>query len=194
MMTSVRLQGVQLTGFECDTAASHSVISDKVFSKLQKKLTEKLCVKKVNIAIRLADGSSSNKSSGVVQIKVNKADNEPVLLSFFVISGPNCLLGCHALEQLWPAEYRALRAATKVSKVSNSSTQLSSPQQVSVKNVESVNPGGGQYCRLPMAPNDAVTSSETHFCNPGMGTLPPKLILDSKIADRSLLIYEFSRF
>ena len=73
MMTSVRLQGVQLADFECDTAASHSVISDKAFNELQKKLKKKLCVKKVNVAIRLADGSSSSKSSGIVQIKVKKS-------------------------------------------------------------------------------------------------------------------------
>ena len=93
MMTCVRLEGVCFADFECDTAASHSVISEKVFSKLQQQLKKKLCVKQVNVAIRLADGTSSNKSSGVVQIAVEKADAEPVLLSFFVISGPNCLLG-----------------------------------------------------------------------------------------------------
>ncbi len=123
----------------------------------------------MNIAIRVADGSSSNKSSGVVQIKVNKADCEPVLLSFFVISGPNCLLGRHALEQLWPAEYRALRAATQVSNVSSISTKLSSTQQITVNNVDSVNPGGGHDHMLPMAPCESVTSSDTQHAYPGAG-------------------------
>ena len=38
MMTCVRLEGVCYAKFECDTAASHSVISEKVFNELQQKL------------------------------------------------------------------------------------------------------------------------------------------------------------
>ena len=100
MMTCVRLEGVALAKFECDTAASHSVIAEEVFNKLQQQLKQKLCVKKVNVTIRLADGTLSEKSSGVVQMSVEKTGGKPILLSFFVISGPNCLLGRHALEQL----------------------------------------------------------------------------------------------
>ena len=36
MMTSVHLEGVGVAKFECDTAASHSVISKEVFDKLQR--------------------------------------------------------------------------------------------------------------------------------------------------------------
>ena len=35
----------------------------------------------------------------------------PVKLSFFIVDGPNCLLGRYALEQLWPEQYNALRMA-----------------------------------------------------------------------------------
>ena len=52
--------------FECDTAASHSVISKEVFEKLQKLHKKKLYVKPVNVSIRLADDTLSNKSCGSV--------------------------------------------------------------------------------------------------------------------------------
>ena len=84
MMTRVRLEGVCHADFECVTSISHSVISDKVFNELQQQLKKRLCVKQVNVAIRLADGTSSNKSSGVVQIAVEKAYASPVKLSFFL--------------------------------------------------------------------------------------------------------------
>ena len=124
MMTSVRLEGVGVAKFECDTAASHSVISAEVFDKLQQLLKKKLCVKPENVSIRLADGTLSDKSCGSVQLAVEKAIPgrghrlksyaTPVRLSFFVVAGPNCLLGRYALEQLWPAEYQALRNVASI--------------------------------------------------------------------------------
>ena len=77
----------------------------------------------------------------------------PVSLSFFVISGPNCLLGRHALEQLWPQEYRALRDVASVA-----AAKMSPQQQLGkvpeVEKVKQANPVAGRsIARLPMAPN-----------------------------------------
>ena len=167
MMTCVRLEGVCYADFECDTAASHSVISEKVFSELQQQLKKKLCVKQVNVAIRLADGTSSNKSSGVVQIAVEKAYAEPVLLSFFVISGPNCLLGRHTLEQLWPEQYRALRNVASMAATKMSS---SSHQQVPVKKKEKLQPSSHQS----VVQDSARQSSETPATVAAQTQLPEK--------------------
>ena len=42
-----------------------------------------------------------------IQFKVQAHSTAAVRLNFFVVEGPNNLLGRFALEKLWPAEYRA---------------------------------------------------------------------------------------
>ena len=59
LMTSVRLEGLGVAKFECDTAATHNVISKDVFEKLQKLRKKKLYVKPVKVSVRLADGTLS---------------------------------------------------------------------------------------------------------------------------------------
>ena len=108
IMTSVSLEDAIIADFECDTAASHSVMSDKLYSQLRKKLGG-LPGKKQDVVIKLADGTISNKSYGTVQVSVKAHGTQPVLVTFFVIEGPNSLLGRYALELLWPREYEALR-------------------------------------------------------------------------------------
>ena len=41
-----------------------------------------------------------------------------VKLDFFVIQGPNNLLGRHALESMWPSQFNALREIAEVPNVS----------------------------------------------------------------------------
>ena len=109
IMTRVALEEVLLAEFECDTAASHSVISAELFKQLQWKLGRTLIGKKENVAVKLADGSVSSKSYGSIQLKVRAHRTAPVKVTFFVLEGPNNLLGRYTLEQLWPVEYKALR-------------------------------------------------------------------------------------
>ena len=150
MMTKVRLEGVGLATFECDTAASHSVISTDVFDKLQQRVKHKLHVKPENVSIRLADGTLSNKSRGSVQLSVQKLDRDSEVsrITFFVLTGPICLLGRFALEQLWPAEYLALRKVTSAS--------------ISTASIGPVNdPGVGlPQNGTPMAANEVDNSSD----------------------------------
>ena len=104
-MTRVLIEAVYSAEIECDTAASHSVISVKLCENLQDKLNRKLFVKKETVAIKLADGSISNKLCGSVQLNVRASRaTEDMTLSFFVVSRPNNLLGRNALEKLWPKE------------------------------------------------------------------------------------------
>ncbi len=69
MLTKVRLMGIGVTKFECDTAASHSVLSAQVFKLLQERCP-KLHSKRQDVTIRLADGSISSKKCGSVDISV----------------------------------------------------------------------------------------------------------------------------
>ena len=110
MMTSVILAGRGKAEFECDTAASHSLISEELYKKLQQEpgcQIPKVVMEKV--AMKLADGTISGKLCGSVRLSVQTGNNPSVELSFFVISGPNNLLGRFALESLWPRQYKALR-------------------------------------------------------------------------------------
>ena len=110
MMTSVILAGKCKAQFECDTAASHSLMSVKLYKRLHeepwcqipKAVTE-------NVAMKLADGTISKKSCGVIKLSVKARNTPTVELSFFVVSGPNNLLGRFAIETLWPKQYKALR-------------------------------------------------------------------------------------
>ena len=81
-MTSVSLEDAIIADFECDTAASHSVMSDKLYSQLRKKLGG-LPGKKQDVVIKLADGTISNKSYGTVQVSVKAHGTQPVLVTFF---------------------------------------------------------------------------------------------------------------
>ena len=70
-----------------------------------------------NVVIRLADGTTSSKECTSASISVRRnlqggRLSKPVELSFFVIDGPNNLLGRFALEKLWPEQYKALREIT----------------------------------------------------------------------------------
>ena len=69
-------------------------------------------------------------------------------VTFFVLAGPMCLLGKCALEQLWPAEYRALRQVTSASICT---TQIET----------SSNPGMGPSYSLLSAANE-VDNSRRH--------------------------------
>ena len=65
IITTVALEGKMLQDFECDTAASPSVLSLQAFKKLASAIG-RLQGKKEQVAIRLADGSQSDKCYGSI--------------------------------------------------------------------------------------------------------------------------------
>ncbi|CAL4213510.1 unnamed protein product [Meganyctiphanes norvegica] len=164
MMTRCVLQDVGRVKFECDTAASHSVLSKAMFDKVKAKCQVHL--KPEQVTIRLADGTLSDKSCGSVQLNVQKYDGSPEVcqVTFFVLEGPNCLLGRYALQQLWPEQYLALRevAGASIAKwmpVSKTPVKLC------------VNPGlARSHNGRSMIANEVGKSSEKSSVNPSVRT------------------------
>ena len=71
-------------------------------------------LKQEKLAICLADGSVSSKQCGTVNIEVQGRNTKFTRLDFFVMNGPNNLLGWLAMEKMWPEQYKALRDVTEV--------------------------------------------------------------------------------
>ena len=101
IMTEILIEDVWSIRFECDTAASHSIMSDKVYRSLRHQKPKRIpALKQEKLVIRLADGSISSKACGSVRLHVKARNSREVKLDFFVMDGPNNLLGRYALEQL----------------------------------------------------------------------------------------------
>ena len=67
------------------------------------------------VHIKLADGSISSEYCKIVQKNVSRNLNDfknPIPLTFLVITGPNCLIGCHGLLMLYPRQLKAFKNAT----------------------------------------------------------------------------------
>ena len=129
-----------MVNLECDTAASHNVISSEIFDKLNKSVGGNLVLKNdTEIVIRLADGSVSHKSRGYVNLKVSLGNDRKrvVELLFFVVKGPNNLLGRLALEKLWPKVYSSLSNAACLTRVASNDTSgnMSAVDLCAVNNV-----------------------------------------------------------
>ena len=115
MMTTINVAEAGNEKFECDTAASHNIMSQAVYDKLRNRKPDKIPrLKQEKLAIRLADGSVSSKQCGTINIKVQGSNTKVTSLDFFIMDGPNNLLGRLALEKMWPEQYRALREITEV--------------------------------------------------------------------------------
>ena len=105
---------------EVDTAASHNIISERSFNKLQDELVKQGFEKSKKLSrgvkIRLADGNLADQVCPVVQLTVStdlhKLSNKPLALTFLVVKGPNNLVGRHSLACLWPTEFKAFKNAT----------------------------------------------------------------------------------
>ena len=106
IMAEINVEDVEVAKFECDTAASHNIMSQGLFRKLRSQRPDKVPdMKQKKLTIRLADGSVSNKQCGSVRVAVKAHNSKIVILDFFVLQGPNNLLGRLALEKMWPAQY-----------------------------------------------------------------------------------------
>ena len=89
-LTRICVENVAEMTFEIDTDASHSLLSQKIFERLQRDLAEigrtPLKTLKQQVIIKLADGTTTAKHDGTVRMHIAKTVNckEPilVLLSF----------------------------------------------------------------------------------------------------------------
>ena len=62
MMTKINVGEAGMEYFECDTAASHNIMSQIVYEKLRRRKPDSIpALKQQKLAIRLADGSISSK-------------------------------------------------------------------------------------------------------------------------------------
>ena len=81
IMTEVCIEDVWMIRFECDTAASHSIISEKVYNSLRHQKPQRIpAVKQEKLVIRLADGTISNKACGSVSLLVKAKNSHEVKL------------------------------------------------------------------------------------------------------------------
>ena len=105
IMTEINIEDVGVAKFECDTAASHNIMSEGLYKKLRSQRPDKIPPMKVEkLAIRLADGTVSSKKCCSIRVAIKAQNSEIVIVDFFVLGGPNNLLGRWALEKIWPTE------------------------------------------------------------------------------------------
>ena len=65
MMTMINVGEVGMARFECDTAASHNIMSQELYNKLRSRKPDRIPkLKQEKLAIHLADGSISSKIGG----------------------------------------------------------------------------------------------------------------------------------
>ena len=104
--------------FEIDTAASHSLLSKNTFDRLQKCLADRgrkpLQTQQQQVSIKLADGTTTSNHVGTVQMHIAESVNckKPILVTFFILDGPNNLLSRHTIQRLWPDVYCTLLKGT----------------------------------------------------------------------------------
>ena len=114
LLTRICVENVAEMTFEIDTAASHSLLSRSIFDRLQRDLAVRgrkpLQTQKQQVSIKLADGTTTAKHVGTVQMHIAKTVNckKPILVTFFILDGPNNLLGRHSIQRLWPDVYSML--------------------------------------------------------------------------------------
>ena len=112
MLTQIKIGDKKVT-MECDTAASHNILSQQTYQDIWPRGTgPKLLYKRVKVM--LADGSKSAKQTRSMECSVVAANGKRVKLHFFVMAGPNNLLGRLALSTIWPKEYSALKEVAEV--------------------------------------------------------------------------------
>ena len=62
----------------------------------------------------LADGTKSQKQSRCMETVVQTSNGKKTKLQFFVMAGPNNLLGRLALKDIWPEQFKALKDVAEV--------------------------------------------------------------------------------
>ena len=155
LLTCLNVEGVMKVPVEIDSAASHNIISEFYFDKLQNHLKQngKIPSKKLTetVKIRLADGSQCGQSCKVVQLHVstdlshyknNFHKSKPKALTFLVVKGPNCLVGRHSIARLWPQEFERFKLATCANYKSLTPYELSyiKEKQIETKQINIIQP------------------------------------------------------
>ena len=108
LFTTVRFNGNKRVVMECDSGASHNVLSMRSYKQIWP--TGKgpsLHRKKVKVI--MADGSRSKLPIHSMKCSLVASNNKKVHLYFYVIDGPHNLLGRSGLLAIWPKEYISLK-------------------------------------------------------------------------------------
>ena len=81
IMTEVCIEDLWMVRFECDTAASHNILSADLYNGLRKQKSGRIpAMKQENLAIRLADGTVSIKACGSIHLAVKENTTGVVVL------------------------------------------------------------------------------------------------------------------
>ena len=99
--------------FECDTAASHNVLSQVTYQDIWRRGSGPK-LEHHNIKVILADGTKSQKQIRCMKTMVQACNGKKTSLQFFVMAGPNNLLGRLALKNIWPEQFKALKDVAEV--------------------------------------------------------------------------------
>ena len=179
IMTKVEIEGIPECIYECDTAASHNIMSSTLYKKLKCSKPERIPdVKPERLVIRLADGSTSRKLCGSIKVMVKSGSSE-AQLNMFVMDGPNNLLGRLALEQLWPKQYAELKEAVK--NMVSCEVQVSSMHEASVEADDVISGSdseatqdGSRHTESSSSPAEATTALPE---NKTLPTFPKKRVI-----------------
>merc|ERR1711888_20988 len=99
ILTTMKFENSTRVIMECDTAASHNILSQETFQKIWPRGSgPKLSYRKVKII--LADGSRSAQETRSMECSVVAANGLRLRLQFFILNGPNNLLGRFALSKI----------------------------------------------------------------------------------------------
>ena len=112
MMTQVKIADKKVT-FECDTAASHNIMSQETYQEIWRRGSGPK-LQYHSVRVMLADGTRSTKQTRSMEAEVQATNGKKLKLQFFVMSGPNNLLGRLALRTIWPEEYVALKEVAEI--------------------------------------------------------------------------------
>ena len=91
IMTQIKFGDKKVT-MECDTAASHNILSQQTYQDIWPRGSGPK-LQYHNVKVMLADGSKSAKQTRSMQYTVVAPNGKKVKLQFFVMAGPNNLLG-----------------------------------------------------------------------------------------------------
>ena len=126
LLATICVENVSEVTFEVDTGASHSLITLSCYYRLQTDFImngiKPLRYKGQPLGdriMKLADGSTSLRMKGIVQMHIAKSVDckESKLVTFIVVKGGNNLLGRHTIQMLWPEAFnsfvRAINATSQ---------------------------------------------------------------------------------
>ena len=112
IMTQVKIADKKVT-FECDTAASHNILSQESYQEIWRRGSGPK-LQYHSVRVMLADGTRSQKQTRSMEAMVQATNGKKIKLQFFVMSGPNNLLGRLALRTIWPDQYGALKDVAEI--------------------------------------------------------------------------------